>query len=84
MADRYIVATREDFLDMLEEYCHGSRRSGWETATKFNNTSRTAINIQSQYVDEFYEGLESELGGRTMSAYEFCVNILGREPRWHR
>ncbi len=84
MADRYIVATREDFLDMLEEYCHGSRRSGWETATKFNNSSRTAIQIQSMYIDEFFTGLESELGNRTMSAYEFCTTVLGREPHWER
>lgn len=82
IADEYLVASREDFLDMLEEYCHGIRKAGWETAVKFGNADHDTINIQSQYLEEFYNGLLCELGARTMSLYEFCVTILGREPRW--
>lgn len=82
IADEYLVASREDFLDMLEEYCHGKRKGGWETAVKFGNADHDTINIQSQYVEEFYDGLLCELGARTMSLYEFCVTILGREPRF--
>lgn len=82
IADEYIVATRDDFLDMLEEYCHGKRAHGWDTAVKFGNADHDCINIQSQYINEFFNGLLSELGARTMSLYEFCVSVLGREPRW--
>lgn len=82
IADEYIVATREDFLDMLEEYCHGPRTCGWRTAVKFGNSDRNTIQIQSQYTKQFFEGLQSELGARTMTLYTFCVEVLGREPRW--
>ena len=82
MARGYMVATRDDFLDMLEEYCHGKRGGSWETATKFNNSTKTAINIQSMYIEQFWTGMQSD--PRAMCLWDFCTNILGRDPRWER
>lgn len=82
IADEYMVATRDDFLDLLVDYCHGKRSGGWETAVKFGNAEQNCINIQSAYIKPFMEGLVSELGERTMSLREFCESVLGREPRW--
>ena len=82
IADEYMVATRDDFLDLLVEYCHGKRSQGWETAVKFGNAQQNCINIQSTYTQQFMDGLVSELGERTMSLREFCESVLGREPRW--
>lgn len=82
IADEYMVATRDDFLDLLVEYCHGKRSGGWETAVKFGNAKQNCINIQSTYIQPFMEGLVQELGERTMSLREFCTSVLGREPRW--
>lgn len=80
IAFTYRVARRDDFLDMLEEYCHGPKSKGWTTAVKFNNGTHTAINIQSKYVPQFWDGLEED--PRTMSLRDWCWEVLGRSPRW--
>lgn len=80
IAFTYRVSTRDDFLDMLEEYCHGPRTAGFQTATKFNNTSQTAINIQSKYLKQFWDGLQNDR--RSMSLKTWCWRVLGRSPRW--
>lgn len=80
IAFTYRVARRDDFLDMLEEYCHGPKAAGWETAVKFNNASHTAINIQSRYIKQFWAGLQDD--PRSMSLKTWCWRILGRSPRW--
>lgn len=79
MALEYRVSTKEDFLDMLEEYCHGPRAKGIFTATKFSKEG-TQINIQSKYLKEFWEGLQDD--PRTMCLWDFCTDYLGRDPRW--
>lgn len=80
MALEYRVATTEDFLDMLEEYCHGPKSGGWNTAVKFNNPTHTAINIQSQYVERFWEGLQDD--DRAMTLWDWSYEVLGRDLRW--
>lgn len=82
LADQFIVSTKEDFLDMLEEYCRGKRAHGWDTAVRLNSYGEQ-ISIQGAYAESLYEGLESELGNRTVSLREFCSEVLGREPRMH-
>lgn len=82
IACTYRVARREDFLDMLEEYCHGKRKGGWDTATKFNNATHTAIQIQSMYKKEFWNGMRRD--PRTMTLMDFCLTVLGRKPRMER
>lgn len=80
VALEYRVAKTEDFLDMLEEYCHGPKAQGWSTAVKFNNASHTAINIQWTYVKQFWAGLQDD--ERSMCLWDFCTDVLGRDPRW--
>lgn len=79
MAMDYMVSTREDFLDMLVEYCHGPRGAGFETATKFSKEGKQ-INIQSAYVDRLWEGMQDD--DRAMCLWDFCTEVLGRDPRW--
>lgn len=79
MATEYRVCSREDFLDILEEYCHGPKAAGFMTATKFAKDGQQ-INIQSQYVKQFWAGLQND--DRTMCLWDFCTDILGRDPRW--
>ena len=81
MALEYRVSTRADFLDMLEEYCHGKRSGGFETATKFSKGG-AQINIQSQYLTQFWDGLRND--SRSMCLWDFCTKVLGRDPRWER
>lgn len=80
VALEYRVARKEDFLDMLEEYAHGPRSGGWNTAVKFNNKTHTAINIQSPYVKNFWEGLKDD--PRTMTLWDWSYEVLGRDLRW--
>ena len=77
-ANRYRVATREDFLDMLEEYGHGPKAQGFFTATKLSKHG-TQINIQSTYVRNFWDGMKND--PRSMRLYDFCLDVLGRAPR---
>lgn len=79
IAKYYRVAKREDFLDMLEEYCHGNRSHGWNTAVAFAK-SRAQLNIQSQYAERFWEAMRRD--ERTMCLWDFCQIVLGRDPRW--
>lgn len=79
MVLEYRVSTREDFLDMLEEYCHGPRSAGFQTATKFSKDG-VQINIQSAYIKQFWAGLQDD--PRAMILWDFCTDILGRDPRW--
>jgi len=79
MATEYRVSTREDFLDMLEEYCHGPKAMGFQTATKFSKEGRQ-INIQTTYLKSFWEGLQDD--PRAMVLWDFCTDVLGRDPRW--
>ena len=81
MALDYRVSTRDDFLDMLEEYCHGPKAQGFETATKLSKGG-AQINIQSKYLDKFWNGLKDD--PRAMCLWDFCTTILGRDPRWER
>ena len=80
MAKTYRVCTREDFIDMLIEYCHGPKAAGFLTATKFSKGC-TQINIQSKYVKQFWDGMRND--PRTMSYWTFCYTVLGRKPRWN-
>lgn len=79
MATEYRVSTREDFLDMLEEYCHGPKAAGFWTATKFSKEGKQ-INIQTTYVKSFWAGLQND--DRAMCLWDFCTDVLGRDPRW--
>jgi hypothetical protein len=81
IAKQYRVSTREDFLDILEEYCHGPKAIGFMTSTKLSKED-TQINIQSMYVKQFWDGLKSD--DRAMSLWTFCYTVLGRKPRWNR
>lgn len=80
VALEYRVAKAEDFLDMLEEYCHGPKSYGWSTAVKFNNASHTAINIQWTYVKNFWDGLKDD--PRAMTLWDWSYEVLGRDLRW--
>jgi hypothetical protein len=79
MALEYVVCSRTDFLDMLEEYCHGPRAMGFQTATKFAKDGQQ-INIQSQYVKKFWDAMRKD--DRVMCLWDFCTGVLGRDPRW--
>lgn len=79
MALEYRVCTREDFLDMLEEYCHGPKAAGFQTATKLSRENKQ-INIQSQYVKKFWEGLQDD--PRAMTLWDWSFEVLGRDLRW--
>ena len=81
IADDFIIATRENFIALLIDYCHGKRSSGWRTAVKFNNASRTAVNIQSTYTEAFYNGMVCELDSRTVTLRQFADDVLGRPLR---
>ena len=80
IAREYMVARAEDFMDMLEEYCHGPKAQGWSTAVKFNNATHTAINIQWSYLDQFWAGLQND--DRAMCLWDWSYEVLGRDLRW--